>query len=92
VSQRVCCHSGKQVPENHTCGERCPDFPACISIPVEVVFDLAALDEKWEAAERETARRIEILGTMHSAIEAGLASKGDDRDPGAVDAFGEGSG
>jgi hypothetical protein len=80
VSHRVCCHTGRKLPERHTCGGRCADFPGCISIPVEIVFDLATLDERWEVAERETARRIEILGTMHSAIEIGLAAKGEDRD------------
>ena len=80
MSHRVCCHLGRKLPENRTCGGRCVDFPSCISIPVEVVFDLATLDEKWEVAERETARRIEILGTMHNAIEIGLAAKGEDRD------------
>jgi len=80
VSDRVCCHSGRKLAENHTCGGRCADFPGCISIPVEVVFDLATVDEKRGVAERETARRIEILGTMHDAIELGLAAKGDNLD------------
>jgi hypothetical protein len=79
VSNRVCCHNGRKLPENHTCGARCADFPGCISIPVEVVFDLATVDEKRGVAERETARRIEILGTMHNAIEIGLAAKGEER-------------
>jgi len=38
------------------------------------------VDEQMEDAERETARRIEILGAMHKAIESGLAVKGDDLD------------
>jgi hypothetical protein len=77
LSHRVCCHSGQQLPNNHTCGERCREFPDCISIPIDVVFQLIEVDEQTRAAEREASRRIDVLQSMHDAVVTGLAAQGD---------------
>ena len=75
LSHRVCCHSGQQLPNNHTCGERCREFPDCISIPIDVVFQLIEVDEHTRAAEREATRRIDVLQSMHDAVVTGLAAQ-----------------
>lgn len=72
MSDRVCCQSGRRLPENHTCGARCADFPACITIPLDVVAQLVQADEQTMIAERETANRMEALAMIHSAIVDGL--------------------
>ena len=73
MSDRVCCHSGRRLPENHTCGARCADFPACISISLDVVAQLVQADEQTMIAEREAANRMEALTMIHSAIVDGLS-------------------
>ncbi len=58
---------------NHTCGARCADFPACISIPLDVVAQFVQADEQTMIAEREAADRMEALAMIHSAILDGLS-------------------
>jgi len=77
LSRRVCCHSGQKLPDNHTCGARCRGFPDCISIPIDVVFQLIEADEQTRAAELEASRRIDVLQSMHDAVVTGLAAQGD---------------
>jgi hypothetical protein len=76
VSDRICCHSGRKLPENHTCGARCEDFPGCISIPLDVAMRLVQADEQTGAAERDIARRMATLNAIHEAIIRGLAAQG----------------
>ena len=76
MSRRVCCHSGQKLPDNHTCGARCRGFPDCISIPIDVVFQLIKMDEQNKAADREASRRIDVLQSMHDAVVIGLAAQG----------------
>ena len=75
LSDRACCHRGVKLPENHTCGARCADFPDCISIPLDVAIQLTRADEQTEVAARETASRMESLTTMHDAIVSGLSAQ-----------------
>ena len=63
----------EKAAREHTCGARCADFPACISISLDVVAQLVQADEQTMIAERETANRMEALTMIHSAIVDGLS-------------------
>jgi len=82
VSCWVCKYRGIKLPDNHSCGRLCNDFPSCLpSISPEVISGI--VNWRLEAgSEREaTAAAAGRLALLHDAIQQALASQDDPDQP-----------
>jgi hypothetical protein len=76
VSRQVCKHRAEKLPDNHSCGARCSEFPACLPpFPPEAIQTLIQAQVEWDLA-RGTALAVgDLLQALHGAIQTGLSQK-----------------
>jgi hypothetical protein len=67
------------LPDNHSCGAFCADFPRCLpSLPATVAVDLNELQEQLTTDHEALRERLALLDQLQEAITQGIERKGDD--------------
>jgi hypothetical protein len=76
LSLKRCIHTGGQLPDNHTCGALCQDFPQCLPpLPVYLPARLAELHSVNQAEHEQASAVEEALLLLHESISRGLTTK-----------------
>jgi hypothetical protein len=68
VSLYRCRHLDSELPETVTCGGRCPEFPACLPPPPDLIGTLL----RARASEESRTAVDDALHQVHAAILEGL--------------------
>jgi hypothetical protein len=79
LSFNWCPHLGVKLPDAHSCGDLCAEFPRCLPpLPATVAVDFAELQEHLTQNHETLVARLTFLEQLHDAITHGLERKGDD--------------
>jgi hypothetical protein len=76
VSRQVCKHRAEKLPDNHSCGARCSEFPACLPpFPPEAIQSLINAQAEVDWARGNALAVRDLLQALHGAIQTGLSQK-----------------
>jgi hypothetical protein len=76
VSRRTCRHLGVKLPDPHSCGARCAEFPSCLPpLPADVVGAVAYLRAAVETQHRSTVAVGDFLELLRQALTEGMARR-----------------
>jgi hypothetical protein len=79
LSLQCCPFLKRKLPDAHSCGALCAEFPRCLqSLPTTVATDFAELQEHLTQNNESLVARLTFLEQLHDAITHGLERKGDD--------------
>jgi hypothetical protein len=70
MTRRTCQHTGRKLPDHHSCSLLCRDFPSCLPPPSSaLVSSVRAAQERGDAAHQEAV--MDALIELHAAIVEG---------------------
>ena len=76
MSGCTCKHLGKKLPDNHTCGSLCAEFPACLPpLSLELAEEITRGRAFGESERRVAERTTSLLELLGEAIEEGLGKR-----------------
>ncbi len=78
MSRQVCKHQRVKLPDRHSCGPRCDEFPSCLEpIPAGFLAGVVRLRGELNARHEAATAVNDLLEGLHAAIVDGLTRKSD---------------
>jgi len=76
MTRRFCQRLAVKLPDAHSCGTRCADFPGCLPpIPAEVLDTITSVRAMVEAERRTSLAVREFLELLRQALTEGIGKR-----------------